>query len=189
MWRLARVSIRAGSDRDQGTHRQQSSRFASQYGNHAAALERYAARNKVALADGGSNGSAVAGFPARCSHISSITRAGLPGALHDAPLVSSGPQIRSAATIADRFGSSVDDGAFTLIEYGDGLAARLCADATTAVESYTCAVHGEKRTAVASGPTLIDLTLYTADPERSTSSSVSRRRIAPLPSSTKTFRS
>ncbi len=64
------------------------------------------------------------------------------------------------------FGSNVDDGAFALIEYGDGLAARLCVDATTAVESYTCAVHGEKRTAVASGPTIIDLTLYTADHER-----------------------
>ncbi len=41
--------------------------------------------------------------------------------------------------------------------------ARLCADATTAVESYVCAVHGETRTAVASGPNIIDLTLYTVD--------------------------
>lgn len=61
------------------------------------------------------------------------------------------------------FRSSVDDGAFALIEYADGLGARVSADATTAVESYTCAVHGERRTAVASGPTLGDLTLYAAD--------------------------
>lgn len=61
------------------------------------------------------------------------------------------------------FRSTVDDGAFVLIEYAEGLAARVCADATTAVESFTCAVHGEKRTAVASGPTIADLTLYAAD--------------------------
>lgn len=61
------------------------------------------------------------------------------------------------------FRSTVDDGAFALIEYDDGLAARLCADATTAVESYTCAVHGEMRTAVASGTTITDLSLYAVD--------------------------
>lgn len=61
------------------------------------------------------------------------------------------------------FTSTVDDGAFAVIEYRDGLAARLAADATTSVESYTCAIHGEKRTAVASGPNIIDLTLYAVD--------------------------
>lgn len=64
---------------------------------------------------------------------------------------------------AGAFTSSVDDGAFALIDYGQGLVARLCADATTAVQSYTCAVHGEARTAVASGPSITDLTLYTID--------------------------
>jgi predicted dehydrogenase len=64
------------------------------------------------------------------------------------------------------FSTDVDDGAFALIDYGDGLAAHLTADGTTAVESYTCAVHGEKRTAVASGPNILDLTLYTVDPEQ-----------------------
>lgn len=61
------------------------------------------------------------------------------------------------------FTSTVDDGAFAVVEYGGGLAARLAVDATTAVESYTCAVHGEKRTAVASGPNILELTLYTVD--------------------------
>lgn len=62
-----------------------------------------------------------------------------------------------------RFESTVDDGAFALLDYGNGFVARLTADGTTAVESYTCALHGEERTAVASGPTLTELTLYTVD--------------------------
>jgi predicted dehydrogenase len=64
------------------------------------------------------------------------------------------------------FTSTVDDGAFALIEYDDGLAARLCADATAAVESYTCAVHGETRSAVASGPEITEVTLYAVDGEQ-----------------------
>lgn len=64
------------------------------------------------------------------------------------------------------FTSTVDDGAFALVEYPEGLAGLLAADATTAVESYTCAIHGEKRTAVASGPTITDLGLYTVDGEQ-----------------------
>lgn len=61
------------------------------------------------------------------------------------------------------FASSVDDGAFALLDYGEGLVARLTGDATASVESYTCAVHGERRTAVASGANIAELTLYTAD--------------------------
>jgi predicted dehydrogenase len=61
------------------------------------------------------------------------------------------------------FTSTVDDGAFAAIEYTGGMVARLCADATLAVEACTCAVHGEKRTAVASGPTITNLTLYAVE--------------------------
>jgi predicted dehydrogenase len=61
------------------------------------------------------------------------------------------------------FVSTVDDGAFALLDYGDGLVARLVADATTSVDGYTCAVHGEDRTAVASGPNISELTLFTID--------------------------
>jgi predicted dehydrogenase len=64
------------------------------------------------------------------------------------------------------FSSSADDGAFALLEYRDGIAARLAADATAAVESYTCAAHGELRTAVAAGPNITDLTLYAVDSEQ-----------------------
>jgi predicted dehydrogenase len=63
------------------------------------------------------------------------------------------------------FASDVDDGAFALLDYGDGLIARLTADGTTSVDSYTCAVHGEDRTAVASGPGIVDLTLFAIDPD------------------------
>jgi predicted dehydrogenase len=61
------------------------------------------------------------------------------------------------------FTSTVDDGCFALLDYGDGLVARLATDATTAIESFTFAVHAENRTAVASGPGAMDTTLYTVD--------------------------
>lgn len=64
------------------------------------------------------------------------------------------------------FSSSADDGAFALLEYRDGIAARLTADATAAVESYTCAAHGELRTAVAAGRNITDLMLYAVDREQ-----------------------
>jgi len=61
------------------------------------------------------------------------------------------------------FTSNVDDGAFALLDYGDGVVARLTADATTAVDGYTCAVHGEDRSAVASGPNIAELRLFSID--------------------------
>jgi predicted dehydrogenase len=61
------------------------------------------------------------------------------------------------------FRTAVADGAFALFEYTDGLVARVGADGTAAVESYTCGVHGEQRTAVESGPWITDVTLYSVD--------------------------
>jgi predicted dehydrogenase len=63
------------------------------------------------------------------------------------------------------FTSTVDDGGFAILDYGDGLIGRLTADATLSVESYLCSVHGEGRTAVASGKNITELTLYTIDDE------------------------
>jgi predicted dehydrogenase len=63
------------------------------------------------------------------------------------------------------FTSTVDDGAFALLDYGDGLVARLCVDATTAQSAVTVAVHAENRTAVESGENFIETTLYTVDAE------------------------
>ncbi|HEY8314320.1 MAG TPA: Gfo/Idh/MocA family oxidoreductase [Candidatus Baltobacteraceae bacterium] len=61
------------------------------------------------------------------------------------------------------FESTVDDGCFALIDYGDGLIARVTADATTSVDSFTLSVHAENRTAVASGPGMTELRLFAVD--------------------------
>jgi hypothetical protein len=63
------------------------------------------------------------------------------------------------------FTSSVDDGAFGLIDYGDGLIARVTVDGTTAVDSLTVAAHGEDRSAVASGTGLHSMRLFSVDEE------------------------
>ena len=61
------------------------------------------------------------------------------------------------------FASDVADGSFALIDYGEGLVASVSADATHAVDSMLFAVHGEQRTAVASGKGLIDVTTFLVD--------------------------
>ncbi len=63
------------------------------------------------------------------------------------------------------FTSDVADGAFATLDYGDGLIATVTADGTRAVESVTTAVHGERRTAVASGANVIDVTTFVVDEE------------------------
>lgn len=61
------------------------------------------------------------------------------------------------------FTSTVDDGCWALLDYGDGLVARVSVDATTTVESFTLAAHGENRTAVASGTDFDDMRLFSVD--------------------------
>ena len=61
------------------------------------------------------------------------------------------------------FTVDVDDGAFALLDFGEGLIARIAADATHAVDSSLLAVHGEKLTAVASGHNIVESKLYTVD--------------------------
>ena len=61
------------------------------------------------------------------------------------------------------FTSSVDDGAFALLDYGAGVVARLAADGTSAVDSFTMALHAENRTAVASGTGLTDMRLFSIE--------------------------
>ncbi len=63
------------------------------------------------------------------------------------------------------FTSDVADGAFALLDYGDGLIARLCADGTLQVEASTVAVHGSLRTAIASGTSIHAQQLFTIDAE------------------------
>jgi len=61
------------------------------------------------------------------------------------------------------FVSDVDDGAFALLEYRDGIVARLSIDGTAAVESLTLALHAEGRTAVTSGASLAEQRLFSVD--------------------------
>lgn len=61
------------------------------------------------------------------------------------------------------FTSAVDDGAFAVLDYGEGLVGRLTADATTAQNAFTLAVHAENRTAVASGENILETKLYSVD--------------------------
>ena len=61
------------------------------------------------------------------------------------------------------FATDVADGIFILLDYGDGLVARITTDATVAVPSHVFAVHGERMTAVASGPNQIQTQTFTVD--------------------------
>ena len=61
------------------------------------------------------------------------------------------------------FTSDTDDGAFAVLDYGRGLVARLTVDGTANVAQFTLAVHGGKRTAVASGTDLFDTQLFVID--------------------------
>lgn len=83
------------------------------------------------------------------------------------PPVSSTGFIRTAnprRTDSDgSFESTVDDGAFALVDYGQGVVGRLTCDATSAVESFTLSAHGENRTAVASGAGMTELRLFSVD--------------------------
>jgi predicted dehydrogenase len=63
------------------------------------------------------------------------------------------------------FTSDVADGAFALIDYGDGLIARVSADGTRAVEALTVAAHGELRSVASTGSGLVDATTFTIDEE------------------------
>jgi predicted dehydrogenase len=64
---------------------------------------------------------------------------------------------------SETFSVDVDDGAFGLLDFGDGLVARVAVDATHAVDSSLLAVHGETLTAVASGSNIIESRLFTVD--------------------------
>lgn len=63
------------------------------------------------------------------------------------------------------FTSDVADGVFALIDYGDGLLARVTTDWTLAHSSHLFAVHGEQMTAVASGSGRAKAQTFTVDSE------------------------
>ena len=59
--------------------------------------------------------------------------------------------------------STVADGSFALIDLGGGCTARVTIDSTLSMDQCTVAVHAEGRTAVASGKTLAEMSLYVVD--------------------------
>jgi predicted dehydrogenase len=63
------------------------------------------------------------------------------------------------------FPSDVFDGAFALLEYGPRLAARITADSTTSMNQCTLALHAEDISVVANGEFLIDMRLFSVEPE------------------------
>ncbi|HMD02058.1 MAG TPA: Gfo/Idh/MocA family oxidoreductase [Candidatus Baltobacteraceae bacterium] len=80
------------------------------------------------------------------------------------------------------FHSDVDDGAFALLDYGSGLVACVAADATHVTDSALLAVHGEARTAVASGPNMIEVKLFTVEEEETAELEVTAAKHASLAS-------
>ncbi|HTX57130.1 MAG TPA: Gfo/Idh/MocA family oxidoreductase [Candidatus Acidoferrales bacterium] len=80
------------------------------------------------------------------------------------------------------FTSTVDDGDFALLDYGDGLVSRITVDTTLKVNSFMIAVHGEDRTAVASGPHVAANTLYSVDADETNELQVKPSKYANLAS-------
>jgi predicted dehydrogenase len=63
----------------------------------------------------------------------------------------------------ETFTTEIGDGVFALLDYGDGLVGRITCDCTVAHSSHLLAVHGEKATAVASGPSIPQTTTFVVD--------------------------
>lgn len=61
------------------------------------------------------------------------------------------------------FVNTAGDGAFSLLDFGEGLAATVNTDMTDVKESSLLAVHGEARTVVSSGRSVHDLTTFAVD--------------------------
>jgi predicted dehydrogenase len=63
------------------------------------------------------------------------------------------------------FESSVADGVFAVLDYGDGLVSRISVDATLSMNQATIGLHAESRTAVASGDWLTTMSLFAIEPD------------------------
>lgn len=63
------------------------------------------------------------------------------------------------------FTSMVDDGAFAIIDYGEGLIARVSVDGTMLIDSSTVAVHGDRRAAIGNGESLVESRLFLLEPD------------------------
>jgi predicted dehydrogenase len=66
---------------------------------------------------------------------------------------------------AGEFTSDVFDGVFAVLDYGGGLAARITADSTTTMNQCSIALHTEDISVVATGESLVDMRLFSVEPE------------------------
>jgi len=66
---------------------------------------------------------------------------------------------------AGTFENTAADGVFALLDYGDGLVARVSVDATLSMNQATIGLHAEPRTAVASGEWLTTMRLFSVEPD------------------------
>ena len=63
------------------------------------------------------------------------------------------------------FPSDVFDGIFVLLDYGDGLISRITADSTTSMNQCTLALHAESISVVANGDFLVEMRLFSVEPD------------------------
>ena len=75
------------------------------------------------------------------------------------------------------FTSDVFDGAFALLDYGEGLVARVSADNTTSMNQATVALHAGTMSVVASGD-LADMRLFSVEPDEQSEFELSAPRYA-----------
>lgn len=61
--------------------------------------------------------------------------------------------------------SDVFDGVFAMLDYGDGLIARVTVDGTTSMNQSTIALHAEDISVVANGEFLIDMRMFSIEPD------------------------
>jgi predicted dehydrogenase len=74
------------------------------------------------------------------------------------------------------FASDVFDGVFALLDYGAGLVARVTVDSTTSMNQATIALHAEDISVVAHGEFLIEMRLFSIEPDEQ-----SEFELSPLP--------
>ncbi len=85
-----------------------------------------------------------------------------------APIVVSGFGRTANPTRSDadgEFSSDVFDGVFALLDYGDGLIARVTVDGTTSMNQATIGLHAEDISVVANGEFLIDMRMFSVEPD------------------------
>ena len=78
------------------------------------------------------------------------------------------------------FTSDVADGGFLAIDYGDGLMATIAVDATRSIDAFRMAVHGNDKTAVIAGESMLEVNTFVVDGEETSELKLSPQHHANL---------